>query len=99
MAHVWLLGQWSLEKSLGQTLGLLIASGMLVLFSFLLFKGGLKLFQKLWVRTLVYCYVLIIAFLGILSFTGLIQYLLPVKLFLIVIYSILKWKFFPKKSK
>jgi hypothetical protein len=97
-AHIWLWGHWSFGKSTQLTL-LLILNSVLALFVFsypihyLINKNRIKeVFDKKWFLALIYLYILLTIVLSMSSFYGLIQYLLPIKILLILIFTYLKWQ-------
>lgn len=96
-AHFWLWGQWSFQESIRTTLLLSSASVLLLLLIGLPVREIIKkrnpkaLFSRYWVQGVFYLYLLLIIVLGVFSFSGLIQLLLPIKVLLLVIYAGLKF--------
>ena len=97
-AHFWLWGQWNLDRTMGFSLGLVAVSFVflfLIIFpvqSLIKKKGFLTVYSKKWVIGLIYLYVVGVLILSAMSFSGLIKYLLPIKITLIVSYAYLKLK-------
>ena len=106
-AHIWLWGHWNFSKSTQLTL-LLIFDSFLALYIlgyplyFLTENNRIKeVFTKKVYIGSVYLYVLLTLILSLSSFYGLIQYILPIKILLIVLFAYLKWqskKIFGKKK-
>ena len=96
IANIWLWGHWSFDKPLGLSLFLVVTSLMMLGVCWLslttfIKKRSLKELntKKLW-KIFLIVYVLFVALLCGLSFYGLIQYLLPIKLLMFGIYLFLR---------
>jgi len=106
-AHVWLWGHWNFSKSTQLTL-LLIFDSCLALYIlgyplyYLTENNRIKeVFRKKIYIGSVYLYVLLTLILSLTSFYGLLQYILPIKILLIVLFAYFKWqgkKVFGKKN-
>ncbi len=98
-AHFWLWGQWSLEASMRTSI-LLVTATLIFLFLVvypirLSLRGGpwRTVFHQWWMQALFYTYLLLVIVMGILSFKGLIQFLLPIIVLLLGLSVFLKYRF------
>ena len=97
-AQIWLWGHWSFDKSAGLSALLLLDS--LLLFFLLGFpvyyfskkKEFKSLFESKAFLSVFFVYVGLTLLLCMMSFYGLIQYLLPIKVLLLAVYGFLKFK-------
>lgn len=97
-AHFWLWGHWSLNKTTEFSLGLVGASVLLLFLviyptrCFMKNQGFKDIYGKTWIRVLSSFYILSVLVLSLMSFSGLLMYLLPVNIALILSYAYFKLK-------
>lgn len=103
-AHIWLFGQWSLNKSMGHSLallftGFLLAFVLLFPLKVLIQKGSIAhLLKASWFQIVVGLYVVAVFVLSAISFSGLLVYLLPIQVVLLAIKAFITFKLKKKGS-
>lgn len=98
IAHVWLWERWTFAASMHFTLALIVASVLAITMiavpirSMIHKHSPMKPFSSYWMQGVFYSYVILIIIISIYHFSGLIQLLLPIKVFLLALYVYLKFK-------
>ena len=97
-AHVWLWGEWNLQRPVGESLLLVVDSLLLLLLlglpTFVFFKGRevTALLKKKSYFSIFILYVALTILLSVLSFRGVIQFLLPVIVLIAAVIVFLKFR-------